>query len=411
MRSIHTFLSALSSTRSRKKKSTIIKTLPRYNEITTKVVQWTLNPFKNFGIQIKKFPDTDPSLDEDFMHRWKDLEDVLQKLSSRRLTGNDAKNVVNRWMGIPSVSPILSRILAKDLRAGAGAKSFNSEYPDLIPSFDVALAKPNLSKIQYPAWVEPKYDGVRLLSIIDNRGNVELCSRNGKPYTNFPNIKKEIASLGLRNKVIDGETKGYSFDQVMTIAHRKKGLDDRNLKFIAFDFLDLDIFQSRAESEPFHIRRANMLEAILGHYSSKSPYLDCIHGGMVHDEGERWDYYEECIDNGDEGIIVKDPDAPYAYKRTNAWIKVKPDFDVDAPIVGFYEGTRKYEGTLGGIVIEHNGVRTEVGSGFSDALRHKIWRNQDKYIGKMVEVRGHELTKDGKIRHPRLHRWREDRDE
>jgi DNA ligase-1 len=49
---------------------------------------------------------------------------------------------------------------------------------------------------------------------------------------------------------------------------------------------------------------------------------------------------------------------------------------------------------LGSVVIRHKGNPVDVGSGFSDAQRIEIWRNQEKYLGKTITVKYFEESED-----------------
>ena len=74
----------------------------------------------------------------------------------------------------------------------------------------------------------------------------------------------------------------------------------------------------------------------------------------------------------------------------------------DCEIVGAEEGTKRLEKTLGAIVIKFGEVLVNVGTGFTDEERHKLWRlhKKGKLAGLTAEVSYHEETPDGSLRHP-----------
>jgi len=78
-------------------------------------------------------------------------------------------------------------------------------------------------------------------------------------------------------------------------------------------------------------------------------------------------------------------------------------------ITGLQEGTGKFEGQLGALVVNFEGVTVNVGSGLTDALRESIWLDKDSHIGRLVEVEYHEVTPDKSLRHPRFIRFRDDK--
>ncbi len=110
------------------------------------------------------------------------------------------------------------------------------------------------------------------------------------------------------------------------------------------------------------------------------------------------DFNRQAILDGCEGIMLKDPDAPYVGKRTAAWLKRKPIMEVTLEIVGFDPGdpNGKYKHTLGAVVcrgVDHGKpIATKVSSGISDELRDDIWRRQEHYLGLLVEIGTDRLT-------------------
>lgn len=106
----------------------------------------------------------------------------------------------------------------------------------------------------------------------------------------------------------------------------------------------------------------------------------------------------DAVENGDEGIIVKDYQSPYEFgKRSAYWQKVKmDDCTVDLKIAGFHEGDGEGSDTLGAVEIETaDGVHLgRSGSGFSDAERDTIWSNQDEWMGRTIEVEARGLSSE-----------------
>lgn len=413
MRSIHSILNQAESISTKKDREDLISQLKKTSGglIALEVIQYALDPFKTFGISTRKVSKLQPGLDGDFVVRWPQLKEFLDELAARKVTGNEARSRFEEWRGIHSVKPIIERVISKNLRAGLGSSTINSIIPGAIPSFDVCLAKQYSSKrASFPKWAEPKIDGIRALAVCKSNGSVTIYSRQGKVLTNFPNITKSLTELGIRDKVLDGEVSGVTYDSVMNVAMRKTGLNDRHLTFVVFDILSVDEFESKDCKTPLSERRTNLLSQVLGNHLPKSGFIDVIPGKLVTSDQEMDEYYLECIQKGFEGIMIKDPESVYEFKRTNNWQKLKPEETYDGTIVGFYEGAGRLEGSLGGIRLEIDGVVTEIGSGFSDDLRQSIWNNQNTFLGKWVEVVGQEKTKSGAIRFPRFKRFREDRD-
>jgi DNA ligase-1 len=123
---------------------------------------------------------------------------------------------------------------------------------------------------------------------------------------------------------------------------------------------------------------------------------------LIKNQTELDEYYNAAVAGGFEGIMVKDPTAPYQFKRSTNWMKLKPTKSVEGTIKGMLPGTGKYEGMLGALMVDIGGVITDVGSGFSDNEREIFWKDRDSLLGKQVTVVFQEFTADGKLRFPRF---------
>ena len=67
-------------------------------------------------------------------------------------------------------------------------------------------------------------------------------------------------------------------------------------------------------------------------------------------------------------------------------MKVKYNESLDLKVVDILEGTNKYKGMMGALVVDYKGYRVGVGSGFSDEERQRFWDNPEEIIGKTIEV-------------------------
>ena len=118
--------------------------------------------------------------------------------------------------------------------------------------------------------------------------------------------------------------------------------------------------------------------------------------------------FKEIVNAGGEGLIVKDTRQGYGM----GWSKMKKSYEVSCFISGYKEGKGKYEGQVGAIAISVyvDGKAVEIGfaSGFDDSLRRKISDNQKEYLGKVVDIYAHEISKTNRLRHPTFFRIRED---
>jgi len=85
------------------------------------------------------------------------------------------------------------------------------------------------------------------------------------------------------------------------------------------------------------------------------------------------DFLSEVLDDGGEGVVIRDSDALYTPKRVNTLLKYKPFDDAEGTVCGFTSGRKtdkgsKHLGKIGALILDFNGKRLEL-SGLTDIER------------------------------------------
>ena len=198
-------------------------------------------------------------------------------------------------------------------------------------------------------------------------------------------------------ELTSGDTFQSSTSAVMTIE------GEPEFKVWVFDYVDPD-----SEILPFYLR-------ILSIPLNTLPFdYELLSGTTIHSikEMERYEYV--CLNNGYEGVMLRDPMGTYKFGRStvndNILLKVKRFEDDEAELIAIEEkmsnqniaekdafGRTKrsasIEGMVGAntagtlIVRNKDGLQFGVGSGLNDKMREELWMNQEKYIGKMVKYK------------------------
>ena len=161
-------------------------------------VRMALDPLVTFGV--KKVPERSDVLTGQGLI-WRDFKVLANQLINRELTGHAARDAIELVMSVATVEQwngFYRRILIKDLRCGMSEKTVNKVAKDFpqyaVPVFTCSLAHDSANhekKMVGKKQIEVKLDGVRVLAVCKS-GKVELFSRNGKQFHNFPHIIKEI---------------------------------------------------------------------------------------------------------------------------------------------------------------------------------------------------------------------------
>jgi DNA ligase-1 len=399
-------LRMIESESSRNRKEEILSSFNDHEELK-KLLEYTMNPYKVFGIGSKTFKKFKASkIDTQFENIFELLDYLLV-----HNTGTDQDKIeVNKFLAAhpEEDQEWYKRIILKDLKMGMTAKSVNKVFKNLIPEFSVALAEPFERIFEYVS-IEPKLDGVRCTAV-KRDGVTNLFTRNGKSIEGFPDIIQQINDLPIDDIVFDGEIMGKDYKDTMEKLFKKTGVKEAN--YHIFDILPVDEFYNGESKKPYHLRRADLVD-IAYKFGGDSSCLKLVKVyAYIEDpsveEITKWVSIAES--EGYEGTMVKNCKATYKCKRTYDIQKCKTFFSDEFVIVGFEEGDGKYQGTLGKVIVDVDGLQVGVGSGFTDEERRDIWNNQDKYLGMQIEVQYQEkIAKTGSLRFPTVKSIRYDK--
>jgi DNA ligase-1 len=395
-------------------------------------VKMALDKLYTFGV--KQVPTKDEAGGQGLS--WTNFLELSEALYRRELTGHAARDAIELAMGVATQgqwNDFYRRILIKDLRCGVSEKTVNKvakkmkkpEYS--VPVFECMLAHDGANheaKITGKKLVEPKLDGVRVITVVDYESRtVQMYSRNGKELNNFPHIVKAFEdnmNNFARSYVFDGEVVSETFQALMTQVHRKDNVNASDAKLMLFDVVPLVEFKQGCSVMGQRRRSAFMRE----NFSKIFADSGCINIvsqrefdlDVFTDEIEFKDYNKAMVDAGYEGIMIKDPNGKWEGKRSVAWLKQKPFIEVSLGVTSVEEGTGRNQGKLGALVCEgvDDGKRivVNVGSGFTDEQRAEFWQAKDSLIGQVVEVRADAATRSQdsqdlwSLRFPRFLRFR-----
>jgi bifunctional non-homologous end joining protein LigD len=282
-------------------------------------------------------------------------------------------------------------------------------------------------------FAELKLDGYRLLVHAD-RGAVHCWTRNGKDWTaRLPGIAAALRRLNLEDTWLDGEL--VSIDERGQAQFRllQQAFDERNgrrIDWVAFDVLKVAGVDVR--DRPLRERK-RLLRQTLAALQAGDPVRvgDYVEGGVAA-------LWRQACRERLEGLILKDPEAPYVSGRTPAWLKLKCRHDEEF-VVGGYTRTGAGRPTLTALLLglyEPDGRLRFIGragSGFDAAqlaaLRARLdplRRADSPFAGApklraterpqwveprlVVQVRFAEWTDAGLLRQPTFLGVREDRD-
>ena len=402
MKEVIKIFKQIQETSSTNDKKTIIAA-NKDNELFKKCLVFLLDGNINTGISNKKInKKVEPSseLAPYYLCMNSTFEEVMDYLNKNN-TGTDVDiyEIQCFLEGHKEYREFYEQMITKSFKLGADAKVINSVIPGLIPTWEVMLGTSiEHCKLPENTWfsLSQKLNGNRCTYY-----NGEFYTRQNKKYIGLNHIKADIEKIpNAKEYVFDGEliyknNEGLSdssaFQKGTGIANNKSESKEE-LKLVLFDVLPKEEFDNKISKDTYKIRKKHLLD--LKQYETENiEIVQMFYEGT--DQSEIWKWLDYCEQHDMEGCMLN-LDTPYECKRTKSLMKIKKFYDFDLQIVGYEEGTGRNKGRLGAFVVDYNGNKVKVGSGYSDEERVNFWNNRDKYIGRVITVKYKEISKDKK---------------
>jgi DNA ligase-1 len=285
----------------------------------------------------------------------------------------------------------------------------------------------DMNKITFPMYASTKLDGIRAVVI-----NGKLLSRSLKPIPN-----KYVRSLfekpeyeGLDGELIVGSpTDPKCFNKTTSGVMSEEGEPD--VTYYVFD--QIPSYSGQPPLTRFQERYKDLASCLS---LFKNVFL--VKQTLIFDLPHLLEFEAQCLEEGYEGVIIKDPNSPYKYGRSTLregyMLKIKRYQDSEAEILSVEEllsnqneATRDELGkvkrsnckegmvpqdTLGSLNVRDlkTGVEFNIGSGFDEEERNKLWKNKSSLPGKIVKYKYFGYGQVDKPRHPVFLGFRDKKD-
>jgi DNA ligase 1 len=291
-----------------------------------------------------------------------DLGFIVESVASKGLKGIERITVE---VGIP-IRPMLAERLssAADIVKKMGDKTVTAEY------------KLDGERLQ----IHKDVDGVRLFS-----RRLEVITSHYPDAADL--VKRRVSAkkaiLEAEVVAINEDTGEYLPFQELMHRRRKYGVDQAIADYpVALNFFDVLLAGSvDLTGKPYTVRRKKLEQIV-----EQTDRTRLVPAKTTDSPSDIEDFMEEAIENGCEGLVVKDPASTYrAGAREFAWIKLKREYrseltdTIDLVIIGAFHGRGRRAGTYGtyllGTYDDKRSVFTsvaKVGTGFSDEDLAKI---------------------------------------
>jgi len=412
-------LLAIKGTSSTNDKAKVLQQWATNDSALQKMLHYTLNPYITWGLTgIPKKWVKHPQSDFKNGKNFEDLVYLLGRLETRAISGDAA--LFHVWAFSEQLTPEerhgFRAIIRRKPDCGLNVKTVNKVFPALIPTFGIAKANSYKKRehvgnamCRKGAIIEEKANGQRRVYLSHEN---KLLTSTGNVDDHWPFMNEYLAKVIPPNMMIDGEIVSPSDRNpyyVHGLCNSDKQFDRKcvDVQFIIFDVLPIKDWWDQKS-----IITQSERSMWINNCRFDDPLVRPVRSWWVESVETMEGIFQLMLEEGGEGIIIKDPLRPYSFKKDNRWIKNKMEDTVDAPLIAILPGKEgKFEHTTGSLqCLLENGVTVDAATGImTDAMRDEIWDNKHKYLGKTVEIVYQTTTPDGSLQHPRWYRFREDK--
>lgn len=389
-------------------------------ELLKEILEHTYNPHKMYKVDecklalvsIKKGLIARKLKNTFELEDWNKFTDILDELVEKRAADlNDVRRLkyfITNYSNL-DVQQFLSMIVAKDLRLNLGIKKLQTVWPDFCNEPEVQLAENYKGEVFANGLYSRKFDGKRMY-IMEG----VAYSRSNKPCKVAP-IQHILDALPhyVKDLVFDGEILYFDeqgnedFQRGISLTASDERISEcNNLYYVIFDVIRIDKFKQKEQHIPFKSAYKALCELLGAQSSSRFGYsvleTDIPNVLIARQEYDPYIFQYEKSNKKWEGLMYRDGDACYQFKRTKSLLKIKDMQDGEFKLISLQEGTGKNEGRLGALNIEFKGNIVGVGSGFKDEDRDLIWVNKEVFLNPRfselfsVKVQYFEETTDAK---------------
>ncbi|UTV97808.1 DNA ligase [Marinomonas rhizomae] len=224
--------------------------------------------------------------------------------------------------------------------------------------------------------VSEKYDGIRAIWTGE-----KLITRQGNPI-----FAPKWFTDTLPNVWLDGElwSKHNDFQFIMSTVRKQTPVNSewRKIYYMVFDAPDRERNMTFEERYKRYMRLLTILDL---------PHVKPVEQFSVSSNEALHSILTAYVEKGAEGLMLHRRLARFSNGRSDNLLKLKPYMEADAKVIDILNGTGKYDGMMGSVLVEMpSGLRFKIGSGFSDNER-----STPPNIGDYVIYKYHGFTERG----------------
>lgn len=233
--------------------------------------------------------------------------------------------------------------------------------------------------VEWPAYVQPKLNGVRCLATKVSAKEIRYTSRGGKEFATLSHLTPHLLGMMRKGETFDGElfTTELTFQEIVSAIKREK-TENPNTQKIEYWVYDVVL-----PKVPFDRRVETLGELVV-------PGLPVVFvdTGLVTSEKALLKAHTRHVKEGFEGTIIRNLKGLYRKDFRSPDLQKYKDFmDEEFEIIGGKEGVGLAKGTITWTCITEEGKHFDVRPRGTLEQRKHWWENLNKFLGKRLTVR------------------------
>ncbi len=276
---------------------------------------------------------------------------------------------------------------------------------------------------KYPVFSQPKLDGIRCI-VRKEDGELVGRTRNGKEIECIPHILKSLNGffLAYPNAILDGELYNHdlrdNFNKITSLVRKQKPIKSDKMTDKAFDKKVSEYKERLSEAEDtiqYHVYDAPRINDVINEAQSfdfridelkahlkQNKHIVLVETNEVYSLGNLNSLYNQYLEQGYEGQMVRKSLSSYENKRSTSLLKRKEFIDSEYKVIDIDAGNGNRSGTAKHLVCYCDKTKRTFNSNIKGSFDYlkEIYDNRKEYIGQLATIKYFQLTPDGIPRFP-----------
>jgi DNA ligase-1 len=293
----------------------------------------------------------------------------------------------------------------KKLKQGYSMSVATAKVKQVVSQYVAGGVEPMLAhkwrdhsaKIKYPAWTQPKLDGIRCIAVI-HQGKCTLWSRTRKQIVSVPHIENQLANQfhDSYRVVLDGELYNHEmkdqFERIVSLVRKEEVRPES----VAIQYHVYDMIENGTDSKTALF--SERLKWITAQSARFGPSIRLVPTTQVSDVEQVIQAFGQYRQDGYEGAMCR-ADTVYENGRSYGLQKIKEFDDAEYEIIGVEPGRGRMSECAVFVCRADTGEFKCKMEGSLDSLKSYL-SDPTQVIGKQLTVRYQGLTNGGLPRFP-----------